>query len=86
MITQKSSQSQSQEMCFWKPRGSYLGFTLTLEGIKPGCNKLQAIGDAKPPTTIKMVRSFVGLSNFFRMHIKDFAVIAVLLFKVVRKD
>jgi hypothetical protein len=39
---------------------SYLGFTLTPEGIKPGQNKLQAIKDAKPPTIIKMVRSFVG--------------------------
>jgi hypothetical protein len=59
---------------------------LTPKGIKPGCNKLQAIKDAKPPTTIKMVRSFVGLCNFFSTHIKDFAVIAAPLFKVTRKD
>jgi len=26
MITQKSSQSQSREMCFWKPRGLLSGF------------------------------------------------------------
>jgi long-chain acyl-CoA synthetase len=44
---------------------SYLGFMLTPEGIKPGRNKLQAIRDAQPPTNIKMVRSFVGLCNFF---------------------
>ena len=65
---------------------SYLGFTLTPDGIKPGRNKLQAIKDAKPPTTIKMVRSFVGLCNFFRTHIKDFAIIAAPLFQVTRKD
>jgi hypothetical protein len=33
-----------------------------------------------------MVRSFVGLCNFFRSHIKDFAIIAASLFKVTRKD
>jgi hypothetical protein len=33
-----------------------------------------------------MVRSFVGLCNFFRIHIKDFATIAAPLFKVTRKD
>ncbi len=33
-----------------------------------------------------MVKSFVGLCNFFRTHIKDFAIIAALLFKVTRKD
>jgi len=65
---------------------SYLGFTLTPEGIKPGRNKLKAIKDAKPPTLIKMVRSFVGLCNFFRTHIKDFAIIAAPLFQVTRKD
>ena len=65
---------------------SYLGFMLTPEGIKPGRNKLQAIRDARPPTNIKMVRSFVGLCNFFRTHIKDFAIIAAPLFKVTRKD
>ncbi len=33
-----------------------------------------------------MVRSFVGLCNFFRTHIKDFAIIAAHLFRVTRKD
>jgi len=65
---------------------SYLGFMLTPEGIKPGRNKLQAIRDTQPPTNIKMVRSFVGLCNFFCTHIKDFAIIAAPLFKVTRKD
>ena len=75
------------EKCvFGNPEVSYLGYTLTPNGIKPGRNKLQAIKDAQPPTNIKMVRSFVGLCNFFRTHIKDFAIIAAPLFKVTRKD
>jgi hypothetical protein len=32
-----------------------------------------------------MVRSFVGLCNFFQTHIKDFAIIAAPLCKVTRK-
>jgi hypothetical protein len=71
------------DKCFFGNREvSYLGFMLTPEGIKPGRNKLQAIHDAQPPTNIKMVRSFVGLCNFFWTHIKDFAIIAAPLFKV----
>ncbi len=65
---------------------SYLGFTLTPDGIKPGKSKLKAIKDAKPPTNIKTIRSFVGLCNFFRTHIKDFALITNPLFKLTRKD
>jgi len=75
------------DKCFFgNQEVSYLGFTLMPQGIKPGRNKLQAIKDAKPPTNIKMVRSFVGLCNFFRTHIKDFATIAAPLFRVTRKD
>jgi hypothetical protein len=75
------------EKCvFGNKKVSYLGFTLTPDGIKPGKNKLKAIKDAKPPTDIKTIRSFVGLCNFFRTHIKDFALIAAPLFKLTRKD
>ncbi len=65
---------------------SYLGFTLTPEGIKPGKNKLKAIKDAKLPMDIKTIRSLVGLCNFFKTHNKDFAAIAAPLFKLTRKD
>jgi hypothetical protein len=56
------------------------GGFLTPEGINPGKNQLKAINDAKLPTDIKMIRSFVGLCNFFWTHIKDFALIAAPLF------
>jgi hypothetical protein len=65
---------------------SYLLFTLTPEGIKPGKNKLKAIQRAKAPADVKTIRSFVGVCNFFRTHIKDFAVIAAQLFKLTRND
>jgi hypothetical protein len=33
-----------------------------------------------------MIHSFVGLSNFFQTHIKDFAIIVAMLFKLSRKN
>jgi hypothetical protein len=75
------------EKClFGNQEVSYLGFTLKHLGMKPGRNKLQAIWNSQPPTTIKMVRYFVGLCNYFRTHFKRLAIIAAPLFKVTRKD
>jgi hypothetical protein len=75
------------EKCiFGNKEVSYLDFTLTPEGIKPGKNKLKAIETARAPADVKTIRSFVGLCNFFRTHIKDFAIIAAPLFKLTRKD
>jgi hypothetical protein len=83
------------EKCvFGNKEVSYLGFTLTPDGIKLGKNKLKAIKDAISKNKlkaikdadIKTIRSFVGLCNFFRTHIKDFALIAAPLIKLTRKD
>ncbi len=74
------------EKCVYGNKVSYLGFTLTPDGIKPGKNKLKAMKDARPPTNIKTIQSFMGLCNFFRTHIKDFALITAPLFKLTRKD
>ena len=51
----------------------YLGFVLTPEGIRPGLEKLQLLHDIPPQTNLRQIRQFIGLCNFFRNHIKDFA-------------
>ncbi len=56
------------------------------KALNPAKNKLKAIQTAKASNDIKTICSFVGLCNFFRMHIKDFAVIAASLFKLTWKD
>jgi hypothetical protein len=61
---------------------SHLGFTLMPVGIKPGKNKLKAIKDAKTPSDIKMIRSFITLCNFFWTQIKDLELIAASLFRL----
>ncbi len=65
---------------------SYLRFTLTPQGIKPGKAKLKAIKFAKAPTDVKSIWSFVGLCNFFWNHFQNFAITAAPLFKLARQD
>jgi hypothetical protein len=73
-------------MRIWK-QGSLLPGILSYTGRgQTWKNKLKAIKDAKPPTDIKTIQSFVCLCNFFRTHIKDFALIAAPLFRLTHKD
>ena len=65
---------------------AYLGFRLTKDGIKPGTDKLKAVRDTKPPGSVSEIRQFLGLCNFFRTHVKNFAQITAPLTKLTRKD
>ena len=65
---------------------SYLGFRLTPNGIKPGVDKLKAVKEALPPSDVHEVRQFLGLCNFFRGHVKNFAQISAPLNALTRKD
>jgi hypothetical protein len=65
---------------------NYLGFHLTEQGIRPGTDKLKAVRLAKPPETVRQVRQFLGLCNFFRNHVKNFAIVSAPLTKLTRKD
>ena len=64
----------------------YLGFRLTPEGVKPGIDKLKAVSGALPPNDVHEVRQFLGLCNFFRGHVKNFAQITAPLNALTRKD
>ncbi len=44
----------------------YRGYVLTIDGIKPQSNKVQAILAIKPPTGVKQLRHFLGMVQYYR--------------------
>ena len=75
------------EKCiFGSKKVSYFGFQLTEDGIKPGIDKLKAVAPAALPNSVLEVRQFLGLCNFFRTHVKNFAQISAPLTALTRKD
>ena len=44
----------------------YLGYILTREGIKPQPEKVTAIMALKEPTTVKDLRKFLGMVQYYR--------------------
>jgi len=71
---------------FLQPRTHYLGYTLTASGIFPGEDKAKAIAQAKPPASVKQLKSFLGMTNYFRNFIKHFARQAGRLYALTRAD
>jgi hypothetical protein len=60
--------------CFGVSEVDYLGFVVNAAGLKISPSRTAAILSLQPPTTPTGVRSFLGLINFFRSFIPNFAV------------
>jgi len=64
---------------------TYLGYTINKDGISPGGEKLTAVSNFPAPTSIKKIREFVGLANYFRFLIPNFARHAGVLTNLTKK-
>jgi len=64
----------------------YLGYQVSVEGIRPNPRNVSVIRDYPVPTNHKALHSFLGLASYFRRFIYNFSVIAKPLFDLIRKN
>jgi hypothetical protein len=64
----------------------YLGHTVREFGSSPSPNKTKVIEDFPRPRTVRYVRSFLGLSGYYRQYIPRYADIAQPLTLLTKKD
>ena len=65
---------------------NFLGFVVSSEGILPDPNKIEAVKSFPVPKSVKEVRSFLGLCNYYRRFVEGFSKIASPLNRLTRKD
>ena len=63
----------------------YLGHIVSREGILPCDDKVKAVRQFPIPSTKKELQSFLGLANYYRIFIKDYAHISDPLNKITGK-
>ncbi len=77
---------ESPKKCeFKKSEISFLGMIVGKGGIKVDLKKVSVLRDWPTPTYFTDVRSCMGLIQFFRILIKDFSKIAILLTQLTKK-
>ena len=57
-----------QKCKFAQQQVEYFGHTLTSEGVCPNDGKTRAVKEFPKPTTVKEVKGFLGLVNYYRRH------------------
>ena len=77
----------SREKCAISQREvSYLGFTISKQGLQPSTDKVSAVMNAPRPSDVPTLRSFLGLVNFFGRFIPNCSTLLHPLNELLRKD
>jgi hypothetical protein len=71
---------------FAQPQVQYLGFVLSEKGVAASSEKVKAVQNFPTPACVKEVRSFLGLTSFYRRLVPKFAEIAKPLTSLTGKD
>ena len=75
------------EKCVWKMRKiGFLGVIIGPNGIEMEKEKVDGVLSWLEPKNAKDIRKFLGLANYYRRFIKDFAQIARPMNMLMRKD
>jgi hypothetical protein len=71
---------------FWIKEVPFLGHVVSLEGITVDPSKVKEVLDWKPPTTVSEVRSFLGLTGYYRRFIPNFSKITMPVTELLKKE
>jgi hypothetical protein len=72
--------------CFAAKTITFLGHRVSKEGIRPDPGKIEVVLHFPTPKNVSSVRSFLGLTGYYRKYIKGYSSLAGPLFELTKKD
>nr|XP_043629853.1 uncharacterized protein LOC122601150 [Erigeron canadensis] len=70
---------------FWLKEVHFLGHVISSEGLKVDPSKIEAVMKSEQPKSPTKIKSFLGLSGYYRRFIQDFSRIAKLMTELKKK-
>ena len=64
----------------------YLGHVISADGVATDPDKIKAVVNWHPPRTVKQVRGFLGMVNYYNRFIKNLAEVADPLHRITKKN
>lgn len=74
------------QCCLAQSKVMYLGHYISGKGVEVDPEKTSAVANYPNPKTVKQLRGFLGLCNYYRRFVKDYAQIAAPLNHLTKKD
>ena len=71
---------------FYKARVEYLGHMISSNGVEVNDDKVEAVRSWPIPRTPKHIKSFLGMTGFYRKFIHRYSHIAAPMTRLLRKD
>jgi hypothetical protein len=72
--------------CFAARSITFLGHVVSNAGTKPDPGKIDVVVHFPVPKTVTDIRSFLGLTGYYRNYVRGYSRVATILFELTRKD
>ena len=85
-VAEYGLQLKSTKCNLFRTSVPFLGHIVGRAGLECDPNKVSAVANWIPPSTIKGVREFLGFTGYYRRFVPDYSTVAQLLVRLLGKD